>query len=172
MNPCLTATWATAVGFLTHWATAGTPLLTNLCECNYSRSSLTLCIKGSGHSPTSASCSFHVYICFAACTACGNFQARIESELLCTVTATKDPNQVCDLHHCSWHTRSLTHWERPGIKLTSSWIPVGFVTTEPQWELWCFKIFCRLFFCCSNGRTPARGLYIELLSSPLSYVMR
>ena len=30
---------------------------------------------------------------------------------------------------------SLTHWARPGIKPTSSWILVGFVTTEPQREL-------------------------------------
>ena len=29
----------------------------------------------------------------------------------------------------------LTHWARPGIKPTSSWILVGFITTEPQWEL-------------------------------------
>ena len=33
------------------------------------------------------------------------------------------------------NTRSLTHWARPGIKLTSLWILVRFVTTKPQWEL-------------------------------------
>ena len=30
---------------------------------------------------------------------------------------------------------SLTHRVRPGIKPLSSWILVGFVTPEPQWEL-------------------------------------
>ena len=30
---------------------------------------------------------------------------------------------------------SLTHSERPGIEPASSWIVVGFVTAEPQWEL-------------------------------------
>ena len=30
---------------------------------------------------------------------------------------------------------SLTHWEAPGIKPTSSWVLVRFVTAEPQWEL-------------------------------------
>ena len=30
---------------------------------------------------------------------------------------------------------SLTHWMRPGIEPVSSWIPVGFITTEPWWEL-------------------------------------
>ena len=33
------------------------------------------------------------------------------------------------------NTGSLTHWARPGIKPLSSWIEVGFVTTEPQREL-------------------------------------
>ena len=31
--------------------------------------------------------------------------------------------------------RSLTHWARPGIEPASSWILVGFITTEPWWEL-------------------------------------
>ena len=54
------------------------------------------------------------------------------------------------LHHSHSNTRSepcltyttahsnsgsLTHWVRPGIQPTSSWILVGFVTTEPQREL-------------------------------------
>jgi len=33
------------------------------------------------------------------------------------------------------NTRSLTHWAKPGIKPKSSWILVGFVTIELQWEL-------------------------------------
>ena len=33
------------------------------------------------------------------------------------------------------NTSSLTHWVRPGVKPSSSWILVGFVTAEPQWEL-------------------------------------
>ena len=32
-------------------------------------------------------------------------------------------------------TEPLTHWVRPGIRPTSLWILVRFVTTEPQWEL-------------------------------------
>ena len=30
---------------------------------------------------------------------------------------------------------SLTHWVGPGMEPASSWIPVGFVTLEPRWEL-------------------------------------
>ena len=30
---------------------------------------------------------------------------------------------------------ALTHWARPGMELTSSWLLGGFVTAEPQWEL-------------------------------------
>ena len=33
------------------------------------------------------------------------------------------------------NARSSTHWAEPGIKPMSSWIPVGFITIEPQWEL-------------------------------------
>ena len=33
------------------------------------------------------------------------------------------------------NTGSLTHRERPGIEPTSSWILVGFILAEPQWEL-------------------------------------
>ena len=32
------------------------------------------------------------------------------------------------------NTGSLTHRVRPGIKHTSSWILVGFITSEPQWN--------------------------------------
>ena len=33
------------------------------------------------------------------------------------------------------NARSLIHWVRPGMEPPSSWIPVGFITTEPQWKL-------------------------------------
>ena len=39
------------------------------------------------------------------------------------------------LHHSHRSARSLIHWVRPGSEPASSWIPVGFITAEPQWEL-------------------------------------
>ena len=41
------------------------------------------------------------------------------------------------MHLMATHGTSgtLIHWARPGIKLTSSWILVGFITTESRWEL-------------------------------------
>ena len=33
------------------------------------------------------------------------------------------------------NARSLTHWVRPGIEPASSWVLVGFVTTEPRQQL-------------------------------------
>ena len=33
------------------------------------------------------------------------------------------------------NTGSLTHWAKPGNEFMSSWIPVWFVTPEPQWDL-------------------------------------
>ena len=52
----------------------------------------------------------------------------VESELqlpaYTRVTATPDPNHVCDLHHSSRNARSLTHWAKPGIKPETSWFIV------------------------------------------------
>ena len=38
---------------------------------------------------------------------------------------------------------SLTHRVRPGVKLPSSWVLFGLVSTEPQWELqiYLFPVF-------------------------------
>ena len=40
-----------------------------------------------------------------------------------------------DLHHSHSKSRSLTHWVRRRVKPESSWILVGFVSTEPRWYL-------------------------------------
>ena len=40
---------------------------------------------------------------------------------------------------------SLTHWVRPRIEPTSSWILVRLITIEPQWELPCFLILIWFF---------------------------
>ena len=43
------------------------------------------------------------------------------------------------------NARCLTRWPRPEIESESSWILVGFVTTEPGWELllqFIFKAGC------------------------------
>ena len=42
---------------------------------------------------------------------------------------------AADLHHSHSNTRSPTHWVRPQIKPTSSWILVRVISTMPQWEL-------------------------------------
>ena len=54
----------------------------------------------------------------------------VESELpvYTTATATQDPTHVCDLHHSSWQCWILTQWARPGIKPTTSWMLVRFLT--------------------------------------------
>ena len=39
---------------------------------------------------------------------------------LCTATAMPDPSCVWGIYHSSQNARSLTHWERPGIKPESS----------------------------------------------------
>ena len=42
------------------------------------------------------------------------------------------------LHPSHSHAGSLTHWARPGIEGTSSWILVRFISTEPRRELHLF----------------------------------
>ena len=42
------------------------------------------------------------------------------------------------LHHSHSNARSLTHWVRPGIEPTSSWIFFRFVSSAPWRELWVF----------------------------------
>ena len=48
-----------------------------------------------------------------------------------TAVATQDLSPTCDLYHTGY----LTHWAKPEIRPVSLWIPVGFITAEPQWEL-------------------------------------
>jgi len=52
-----------------------------------------------------------------------------------TATATPDLSRICNLHHSSWQHWIINPLMRPGIKPKSSWILVGFMTTESQQEL-------------------------------------
>ena len=67
----------------------------------------------------------------------------VESELqlsaYATATAPPDPSHVCELCHSSQQCWIRNPLSRPGIKPTSSWILVGFISTSPQWEL---SVFC------------------------------
>ena len=51
-----------------------------------------------------------------------------------TVTAIRNLSHVCDLHHSSSNTRSLTHGARQGIEPATSWILVRLISTEPRRE--------------------------------------
>ena len=67
---------------------------------------------------------FFFLICRAAPAAYGSSQVRGQIRAL-----------AAGLHHSHSNTRSPTHWSRPGIKPTSSWILAGSVSAVPQWEL-------------------------------------
>ena len=58
----------------------------------------------------------------------------VKSELQLPACAT-DPSHICNLYPAHGNNGSLTHWGRAGIKPTSSWILVGFISAKPQWEL-------------------------------------
>ena len=61
-----------------------------------------------------------------------------------TATATLDPSCICDLHCSCSNTGFLTHWERPGIELESSWILAGFLTCWATGETPHFKNYCNI----------------------------
>ena len=85
-------------------------------------------------------CLFTFFFCCCCClfravpTACGGSQAR---GWIGAVEA--------GLYHIHSHTRSLTHWVRPGIKPVSSRMLVRFVSTEPRWKLHVFSLSCWFF---------------------------
>ena len=58
-------------------------------------------------------------------------------------------------------SESFTHWARPGIEPASSWLLVGFLTTEPRWELplFCSYLFIFLFRAAlaAHGSSRTRG---------------
>ena len=55
---------------------------------------------------------------------------ELQLQAYTTATATCDPSHVCDLHHSSQQHQILNPLRRPGIEPASSWILVGFVTTD------------------------------------------
>ena len=66
--------------------------------------------------------------------------------------------------------RSLTYWSRPGIEPTSLWILVGFVTAEPQRELWYVIYFWSSYLC--QNLLITSGSILELsLSSFCKYIL-
>ena len=79
--------------------------------------------------------SLYIYIFFfrlfrVAPAACWSFQAR--GRIIAVAAG------LCHSHS---NARSLTHWARPGIEPTSSWILLGFLTTAPSRELPTFFFF-------------------------------
>ena len=52
-----------------------------------------------------------------------------------TATETPDPSCIWPYTTAHGNAGSLIHWARPGVKHKSSWILVGFITTEPRREL-------------------------------------
>ena len=80
-----------------------------------------------------------MYIFSATGAAYESSQDGVESELqlpsCATAIATWDPSCICDLNHSPQQFLILNSLRRPGIKPVSSWILVGFISLEPQWEL-------------------------------------
>ena len=55
--------------------------------------------------------------------------------------------------------QSLTHCARPGIEPTTSWLPVGFLSTVPRRELQDLATLLDLFYLEKNLRSSSRSLF-------------
>ena len=79
--------------------------------------------------------------------ACGGSQARGPIRAAAAGLCYSHSNSGSDPHlrptYATAHgnIESLTHWSRPGFKPKSSWMPVGFVSAEPRWELLTSDLF-------------------------------
>ena len=61
---------------------------------------------------------------------------KLELQAYTRATATPDLSDVCDLHHSSRQQQILNPLSEARDQTRNLiWIVVGFVTTEPQWEL-------------------------------------
>ena len=72
------------------------------------------------------------------------FKSELQLPAYTTATATGDPSHICDTTAHST-ARSPILWVRPEIKPATSWTPVRFISTAPQWELHS-EIDFKLFF--------------------------
>ena len=92
---------------------------------------------------------FSFFLCRTVPTAYGHSQARVWIRAVAAGRPTPQPQpQQCGIWYSSvtyttayGNATSLTHWAELGIKPTSSWILVGFATTEQQQELLIAIIF-------------------------------
>ena len=59
-------------------------------------------------------------------------------------TATQDSSLICDLQHSSGQHQILNPLSKARIEHLSSWMLVGFITTETQQELLTTMLYCSL----------------------------
>ena len=95
----------------------------------------------------------------ASPTAYGSFQTRglIRAAAAC-------------LRRCYSNARYLTYWARPGVEPESSWILVGFISAEPQWELLGILFFYGLWVMSHTEKSSLSCLLLKFLCFSLSFV--
>ena len=100
----------------------------------------------------------------------------VESELCCQPAPQPQPCRIwaAPVTYTTAHgdAGSLTHWWRPGIKSSSLWILVGFITAESWWEFLCyiFKVLALLFgsTACVNYPEVSLGFSLRVISQASS----
>ena len=111
-----------------------------------------VCIFNDGHSDQceviSHCCSFLFLFVFcfftATCAAYGSSRARVRIRAA-----------AAGLHHSQSNVRPVTHWAKPGIEPTCSWILVESVTAKPRREIYTVLI------CISLSKSNAEHLFMH-----------
>ena len=67
-------------------------------------------------------------------------ECELQLPAYATATTMPDPSWSVTCTASLGNVGSLTNWEGPRIKPASSWIVVGFITTDPQWILHIFDM--------------------------------
>ena len=60
---------------------------------------------------------------------------ELQLQAYTTATAMPNPSRVCELHCSSQPHQNSSPLSKAKIEPASSWILVGLITLEPQWEL-------------------------------------
>ena len=61
-------------------------------------------------------------------------KSELQLSAYAKAAAMPDPSHICDLHHSSRQHQILSLLSEAGIKPTTSWFPVGFLSNAPQRE--------------------------------------
>ena len=94
-------------------------------------------------------------------------QIRATAAAYATATATWDLSHICNLYHSSPQRMILNPLIKAGIKPTSSWILVRFISSEPKRQLQEFYFLMNKANCSPEGNRMTSEVSSGLISGEL-----